>query len=65
MKKNYFVQALSVVVFINVFLLSSFSLPAQNIAVTTITPDWWPQSNQAATNLTTPDGWYYRSNPFS
>ena len=65
MKKKYFVQALSVVVMINVFLLSSFSLSAQNIAVTTITPDWWPQNNQAATNLTTPDGWYYRSNPGS
>ncbi len=65
MKKNYFLQALSVVVFINAFLLSSFSLSAQNIAVTTITADWWPQSNQAATNLTTPDGWYYRSNPGS
>ena len=65
MKKNYCLQALSVVVFINAFLLSSSSLSAQNIAVTTITADWWPQSNQAATNLTTPDGWYYRSNPGS
>ena len=65
MKKNYFVQVLSLVVIMNVFMLSSFSLSAQNIAVTTFTADWWPQYNQAATNLTTPDGWYYRSDPGS
>lgn len=64
-KKKYFVKVLSLVLFINVFILNSFSLYAQNIAVASFTADWWPQNNQAATNLTTPDGWYYRSNPGS
>lgn len=65
MKEKYFVAALSFMLFFNLFLLSSFSLSAQNVAVTAITADWWPQSNQAATNLTAPDGWYYHSNPGS
>lgn len=43
-------------------LCISFQLSAQNVAVSTNTPDWWPQLGQAATNLTTPDGWYYRTN---
>lgn len=43
-------------------LCISFQLSAQNVAVSTNTGDWWPQLNQAATNLTTPDGWYYRTN---
>lgn len=62
MKEKYFVPALSLMLFINLFLLNIFSLSAQNIAVTAITADWWPQNNQAATNLTSPDGWNYRSN---
>jgi len=43
-------------------LCISFQLGAQNVAVSTNTGDWWPQLGQAATNLTTPDGWYYRTN---
>lgn len=65
MKKKYFVPALSLMLFIKLFLLGSFSLSAQNVAVTAVTADWWPQYNQAATNLTTPDGWYYSSDPGS
>lgn len=47
----------------SVFTLCLFlQISAQNVAVSTYTADWWPQLNQAATNLTTPDGWYYRTN---
>lgn len=42
--------------------LIGLQLNAQNVNVSDITGDWWPQAGQAATNLTTPDGWYYRTN---
>jgi hypothetical protein len=49
--------------FILIMLVAfSATAMAQNVAVSTYTGDWWPQLNQAATNLTTPDGWYYRTN---
>lgn len=45
-----------------IILFLSFGLRAQNVNVSDITNDWWPQAGQAATNLTTPNGWYYRTN---
>lgn len=46
-----------------VVLMLGMTITAQNVAVSTNTPDWWVQLGQNATNLTTPtDGWYYRTN---
>ena len=45
-----------------IVLAFSVTMFSQNVAVSTITADWFPQLNQAATNLVTPDGWYYRTN---
>jgi hypothetical protein len=64
-KKEYFAQALPFAIFIQLFLLSNFSVCGQNAAVSSITTDWWPQNNQDATNFTNPDGWYYQSTPGS
>lgn len=50
------------IIYLALVLLITTHVSSQNVAVSTITNDWWPQLNQAATNLTTPDGWYYRSN---
>src|SRR5688572_17799123 len=60
---RYFVRAMSSAIFISLFLLYSPLLFSQNIAVSAITTDWWPQNNQDATNFTTPNGWYYHSTP--
>lgn len=50
------------VIYLVLMLFISTQINSQNVAVSTETNDWWPQLNQAATNLTTPDGWYYRTN---
>ena len=42
-------------------LCISIQICAQNVAVSSITADWWPQLGQNA-NLPTLDGWYYRTN---
>lgn len=48
------------------FLFFALSLSmitiSQNVAVSAITTDWWPQLGQDATDFTTPNGWYYRAN---
>jgi len=50
------------IIFSFLVLCIGIQISAQNVAVSTITSDWWPQLGQDATNLTTPDGWYYRTN---
>lgn len=50
------------IIFSFLVLCIGIQISAQNVAVSTITSDWWPQLGQDATNLTTPNGWYYRTN---
>lgn len=50
------------IIFSFLVLCIGIQISAQNVAISSITSDWWPQLGQDATNLTTPNGWYYRTN---